>query len=55
MNKFEINGHEPSLLPDGEFKLVWADEFDGNELDRTKWDFRLNFWGKPLKPTPTKA
>lgn len=49
MNKFEINGHEPSLLPDGEFKLVWSDEFDGNELDRTKWHFRLNFWGKPFK------
>lgn len=47
MNKFEVKGHEPSFLPDGEWKLVWADEFDGNELDRTKWDFRLNFWAKP--------
>ena len=40
-------GHEPSLLPAGKkWKLVWSDEFDGTELDRTKWDFRLNFWGK---------
>ena len=48
MKKFEVANHEPSLLPDGEWKLVWADEFDGTELDRTKWDFRLNFWGKPF-------
>ncbi len=46
MKKFEVAGHEPSYLPEGEWKLVWADEFDGTELDRTKWDFRLNFWGK---------
>ena len=48
MNKFEVKDHEPSYLPEGEWKLVWADEFDGTELDRTKWDFRLNFWGKPF-------
>lgn len=48
MKKFEVKNHEPSFLPDGEWKLVWADEFDGTELDRTKWDFRLNFWGKPF-------
>ena len=47
MNKFEVKGHEPSYLPEGEWNLVWADEFDGTELDRTKWDFRLNFWGEP--------
>ena len=46
MKKFEIEGHEPSYLPEGDWKLVWADEFDGTELDRTKWDFRLDFWGK---------
>lgn len=46
MKKFEVAGHEPSYLPeDGNWKLVWADEFDGMELDRCKWDFRLNFWG----------
>ncbi len=48
MKKFEVNGHEPSFLPDGEWKLAWSDEFDGTELDHTKWDFRLNFWGKPF-------
>lgn len=24
-----------------EWKLVWADEFDGKEIDRAKWDFDL--------------
>lgn len=48
MQKYEIKNHEPSYLPDGDWELVWADEFDGTELDRTKWDFRLNFWGKPF-------
>jgi beta-glucanase (GH16 family) len=24
------------------WKMVWHDEFDGTELDRTKWDFRLH-------------
>ena len=48
MKKYEVACHEPSYLPDGEWKLVWADEFDGTELDKTKWDFRLNFWGKPF-------
>ncbi len=47
MKKFEIKNHEPSFLPeDSQWTLVWADEFDGTELDRTKWDFRLNFWGE---------
>ena len=35
--------HAESLLPHGkQWKLVWNDEFDGNTLDRGKWDFRLN-------------
>ena len=47
MKKYEVIDHEPSYLPeDSEWKLVWADEFDGTELDRTKWDFRLSFWGE---------
>ena len=47
MKKFEIENHEPSYLPeDSDWNLVWADEFDGTEFDRTKWNFRLNFWGK---------
>lgn len=48
MKKFEVQGHEPSYLPAGEWRLIWSDEFDGTELDRTKWDFRLNFWGEPF-------
>ena len=47
MQKFEIEGHEPSLLPDGfEFELAWADEFDGDTLDTTKWDFRRHLFHK---------
>lgn len=49
MIKYEVDGHVPSYLPEGsEWELVWHDEFDGTELDRTKWDFRLNFWGSPF-------
>ena len=47
MKKYEVQDHIPSYLPeDSEWKLVWSDEFDGTELDRTKWDFRLIFWGE---------
>ena len=46
MKEYSVEGHEPSLLPDGEWKLVWHDEFDGDELDRTKWDYRLCMMGK---------
>ena len=50
MKKFYVEGHEPSLLPEGkEWKLVWNDEFDGTELDRTKWDYRLHMMGKRHK------
>lgn len=35
--------HVPSLLPKGKkWKLVWHDEFDGDTLDRSKWDFRMH-------------
>jgi len=46
MMKFDVEGHEASLLPDGNWKMVWNDEFDGTELDRTKWDYRLSMMGK---------
>lgn len=49
MQEYRIDGHVSSFLPDGKnWKLVWNDEFDGTELDTTKWGFRLNFWGKPF-------
>ncbi len=42
-----VEGHEPSLLPNGrKFKLVWHDEFDGDRLDDSKWGYRTNFWGQ---------
>lgn len=48
-----VAGHAQSLLPAGkQWKLVWSDEFDGNSLDETKWNYRLNFWGYP-SPTFT--
>jgi len=46
MKIFKVDGHESSLLPDGEWKIVWSDEFDGTELDTTKWEYRTHIWGK---------
>ncbi len=46
MKKFEVKNHEDSLLPDGDWELVWADEFDGKELDTSKWDYRLSMMNK---------
>ena len=41
-----VEGQAPSLLPPGEFKLVWHDEFEGSQLDTSKWGYRTNFWGQ---------
>ena len=46
MKEYIVEGHEASFLPDGNWKMVWNDEFDGTELDRTKWDYRLSMMGK---------
>ena len=47
MKQYAVAGHEPSFLPEGyDWELTWADEFDGTELDRTKWDYRLAMMGK---------
>lgn len=46
MKRYEVSGHAESLLPDGDWSLVWSDEFDGTELDMSKWDYRLHIWGK---------
>jgi hypothetical protein len=42
-----LPGKAASLLPaDGAWKLVWHDEFDGKEIDKTKWMCRESFWGE---------
>ena len=46
MSIFEVKNHEPSLLPEGEWELVWSDEFDGTELDLSKWDYRLSMMNR---------
>lgn len=46
MKKFLVDGHEPSLLPDGEWTLVFQDEFDGEVLDEKKWDYRTTMMGR---------
>ena len=46
-------GGEKAPVQKGEWKLVWQDEFNGNKLDLTKWDYQtgtgsqygLNGWG----------
>lgn len=51
MQEFKVDGHEPSLLPEGKkWEYVWGDEFDGDTLDMSKWSFRLNFWGRRFLP-----
>ena len=47
MNEYKIDGGKvSSYLPANKnWKLVWSDEFDGDKLDESKWNYRLNFWG----------
>jgi len=41
-----VAGRAASLLPPGKsWRLAWHDEFDGAEIDRTKWMCRESFWG----------
>lgn len=50
MKEFKVDGHVSSYLPDEhEWELVWHDEFDGTELDTTKWDYRMSMMGKRHK------
>ena len=49
MKIFEVKDHEPSLLPEGEWDLVWSDEFDGDKLDESKWYFRHHLFHKEHK------
>lgn len=47
MQRFNVEGHAPSLLPDGHrFSLVFSDEFDGDTLDTSKWYYRLHMAGR---------
>ncbi len=42
-----LKDHAESYLPkEKKWKLVWNDEFDGDKLDESKWNFRRNYWGK---------
>lgn len=42
-----VRGKAKSLLPPGKnWKLVWHDEFDQKEIDKTKWMCRESFWGR---------
>ncbi|MGQ7830455.1 glycoside hydrolase family 16 protein [Altererythrobacter sp. Z27] len=36
---------EPGTTQDAGWELAWSDEFDGSEIDRTKWDFDVDCWG----------
>lgn len=33
------------VTPSEEWKLIWSDEFDGENIDDTKWGFEENCWG----------
>ena len=47
MKEYKVENHESSFLPEGkDWKLVWSDEFDGTELDLSKWDYRLSMMRK---------
>ncbi|MBE6412176.1 MAG: glycosyl hydrolase family protein [Opitutales bacterium] len=42
-----LKDEAPSYLPAGKkWKLVWHDEFNGKEIDKTKWMCRESFWGQ---------
>ena len=45
MQIFDVKDHEPSWLPEGNWKLTWADEFDGDSLDESKWCYRMSMMG----------
>lgn len=56
MKRFVLKDHADSFLPENKaWRLVWHDEFDGDELDDSKWNFRLHFWGKRLKTFTTEG
>ncbi len=40
----EVPEPVPADAPDG-MELVWSDEFDGDEVDRTNWTYDIGGWG----------
>lgn len=34
----------PDNSPDG-YRLIWNDEFNGNKIDRSKWNYEVSDWG----------
>ncbi|CAM2006425.1 Carbohydrate-binding protein [Acanthopleuribacter pedis] len=40
-NWFELGDDTPPP-PSGDWRLVWQDEFDGPQIDTSKWDFEVN-------------
>ncbi|MBQ8231702.1 MAG: glycoside hydrolase family 16 protein [Lachnospiraceae bacterium] len=50
MKEYKVDDHVSSFLPEGkEWKLVWHDEFDGPELDKSKWFYRMYMAGEKHK------
>ena len=48
--------HAKSILPKGKkWKLVWNDEFDGTELDLTKWSFRRHLLHRKFETYTDRA
>lgn len=35
----------PAFAQDSGWQLVWSDEFDGTDIDMTKWTHEVNAWG----------
>lgn len=56
MKEYKIENHASSFLPEGKnWKLVWSDEFDGTELDTSKWDYRMSMMGQNWKAWTDKG
>ncbi|MGB5447107.1 MAG: glycoside hydrolase family 16 protein, partial [Psychromonas sp.] len=33
------------ITPSSNWKMIWNDEFDGDDIDMSKWSFEENCWG----------
>ena len=51
MQKFDVEGHESSILPDVKCRLVCSDEFDGD----TSGDSDVELCTTGIRPIPTKV